>query len=348
MRTRLRLLFLLALVTLSVALPSRVASAQPPDAGAAADDPWGFEDEEQVETWSDILAPQWVDIGLTSALIVLALVSFNRRSRPLKYATLAFTLGYMGFTKSTMISVTDIFRVVDSGKAVLAIPSADLSMAAVGSAAASAFPDFKYSISWYIFAGFTVLSTLVWGRLYCGRICAWGAFTHWLDAVLPKSLRKDPPVWLERRANNVKYGLLGAVIVYYLATHHVNVYRYVEPFWMFTWTATPLLWAMLVALVLVTVVVRNAYCRFLCPVGAALGLIAQVTTLLPIKRWAECKTCKICERTCDWGAIQGPKIVKRECVRCDDCERVYADKDACVHWLIIVKKERWAREGIKA
>ena len=36
---------------------------------------------------------------------------------------------------------------------------------------------------------------------------------------------------VERRANYVKYGLLATVIVYYLATKHVNVYRYVEPFW---------------------------------------------------------------------------------------------------------------------
>jgi len=78
-----------------------------------------------------------------------------------------------------------------------------------------------------------------------------------------------------------------------------------------------------------------------------LGIISQVTTLIPIKRWSECKTCKICERACEWGAIQGPKIIKSECVRCDDCERIYDDQKACVHWLMIVKKERWAREGVK-
>jgi hypothetical protein len=58
-----------------------------------------------------------------------------------------------------------------------------------------------------------------------------------------------------------------------------------------------------------------------------------------IKRWSECKTCKICEKTCEWGAIRGPVIVKSECVRCDDCERLYMDTKKCPHWIIIIRKQ---------
>jgi NosR/NirI family transcriptional regulator, nitrous oxide reductase regulator len=290
----------------------------------ASPDPWGFDDEVKVETWGDILRPQAIDIALTAGLIGFALFSFSKRSKALKYTTLAFTFVYLGVTKSTMISVTDIFRVVDLN-----------------------LPEFKYSVAWYMFAGFAVASTVVWGRLYCGRMCAFGAFTQLLDATVPKALRMEPPLWLERRASYIKYGLLVAVVGYYIATKQTIVYRYVEPFWMFTRSADALLWTMLAVLLVATLVVRNLYCRFLCPVGAMLGIISQVTTLLPIKRWSECKTCKICERACEWGAIQGPKIIKSECVRCDDCERIYDDKKACVHWLMIVKKERWAREGVK-
>jgi NosR/NirI family transcriptional regulator, nitrous oxide reductase regulator len=312
---------LLVLTFLAFIVSVALARAQAP---ATSPDPWGFDDEVKVETWADILRPQAVDIALTAGLIGFALFSFSKRSKALKYTTLVFTLAYLGVMKSTMISVTDIFRIVDLN-----------------------LPEFKYSVYWYMFAGFAVVSTVVWGRLYCGRLCAFGAFTQLLDAVVPSRLRIEPPLWLERRASYVKYGLLVAVVAFYVATKQTSVYRYVEPFWMFTRTATPLLWSMLAVLLLATLVVRNLYCRFLCPVGAMLGIISQVTTALPIKRWSECKTCKICERACEWGAIQGPKIIKSECVRCDDCERIYADKKACVHWLMIVKKERWAREGIK-
>jgi polyferredoxin len=290
------------------------ASLQPPDGAAPAADPWGFEEDDKVETWGDILRPQLLDITLTVAFIAFALVGFFRKSVKLKYVTLALGVAYMGFTKSQMFSITDIFRVVDFN-----------------------FPAFKYSITWYIFVTFTIVSTVLWGRLYCGRICAFGAFTQLMDATIPSRFRVEPPAWLERRAGFVKYGLLATVVIYYIATRHTFVYRYVEPFWMFTRSATPVLWAMLATLLLATVVVRNLYCRFLCPVGAMLGILSNLT-VFKIKRWSECKTCKICEKTCEWGAIQGPRIIKSECVRCDDCERLYMDQKKCPHWLIIIRK----------
>ena len=185
---------------------------------------------------------------------------------------------------------------------------------------------------------FTVVTTLLWGRLYCGRICAFGALTQLLDAVVPKKIRWEPSARVERYAGYVKYGLLVAVVVYYAFTDHFTIYRYVEPFWMYTGQANVVLWTMLAALLLATLVVRNLYCRFLCPVGAMLGVMSQVTTLFRIKRWSECKTCRICERTCEWGAIRGPQIVRSECVRCDDCERLYADEKKCVHWIVVHRK----------
>ena len=285
--------------------------------GAGTDDAWGFDDEVKVETWADILRPQALDLGITTAFLAFAMVSFFRNSRPLKYATLAMSVAYLGITKSTLISVTDIFRLVHLD-----------------------FPQFKYSLAWYLIAGFTVVSTLLWGRLYCGRICAFGALTQLLDTVVPKTLRWEPSVKVERYAGYVKYILLVAVVAYYAATDHFTIYRYVEPFWMFTGQASPVLWFMLGTLLLATLVVRNLYCRFLCPVGGMLGIISQITTLFRIKRWSECKTCRICERTCEWGAIRGPQIVRSECVRCDDCERLYDDEQKCVHWVVVYRKSQ--------
>ena len=76
-----------------------------------------------------------------------------------------------------------------------------------------------------------------------------------------------------------------------------------------------------------------------------LGVISNLT-VFKIKRWSECKTCKICEKTCEWGAIQGPKIIKSECVRCDDCERLYYDQKKCPHWLIQIKRSAKASPSV--
>jgi polyferredoxin len=274
------------------------------------DDPWGF-DEAPVESWADVLAPQALDLALLAAFIVLAMVSFKRKSVPLKFVTFAIAIGYLGFAKSYLISITNIFSVLDWN-----------------------WPVVKYNLAWYLFFGFTVVSTVLWGRLYCGRVCAYGALTQTLDAVLPRRWRVEVPRAIERRAAWIKFGVLLAVIVYYLITHNLLVYQYVEPFWMFGLAGSATMWTLLAILLAVTVFVRNAYCRFLCPVGASLGLLSAVT-VFRIKRWSECSTCRICQKACQWGAIDGPRILMTECVRCDDCERLYADAAKCPHWRII-------------
>lgn len=286
------------------------------------DDPWGF-DEEPVETWSDLLRGQAPDLIPLALFLVLAYVSFHKKSVRLKYVTLAASVAYMGFYKSNLLSITDVFRVVDWS-----------------------FPPLNHNLAWYLFAGFTVVSTVLWGRFYCGRVCAYGAFTQLMDAVLPQGWRVDVPKPLETRAGWIKFGILASVLTYYAVTHNTMVYRYVEPFWMFGRSETsPFLWAGLGVLLVATVFVRNLYCRFLCPLGATLGVIS-VATVFRIKRWGECSTCKLCEKTCEWGAIQGPRILQTECVRCDDCERMYADTKKCPHWRILDYRARKAGGAI--
>jgi len=267
------------------------------------------------ETWGDLLGPQALDLTLLAAFIALALVSFFRKSVRWKYVALVAAVGYLGFYKSSLMSISDVFRLTD------------LSL-----------PPFSYSLAWYLFSGFVVVSTVLWGRLYCGRICAFGALTQLMDAVLPKKIRVDVPPAIERKAIWIKYGLLGALVLYYVVTKDLaRPVQYAEPFWMFSLFGTTPMWIGLALLLTATVFVRNLYCRFLCPVGAALGILSNLT-VFRIKRWSECKTCKICEKTCEWGAIQGPKIIKAECVRCDDCERLYLDQQKCPHWIILRRK----------
>jgi len=267
------------------------------------------------EGWREILAPQTLDLALLTAFLALALVSFFRKSVRLKYVALAAAVAYLGFVKSSLVSISDVFRLTDMS-----------------------LPPFTYSLAWYLFAGFVVVSSVLWGRLYCGRICAYGALTQLMDAVLPKKLRVDVPPAIERRAIWIKYGLLVGLVGYYIATKDLaRPVQYAEPFWMFSLFGTTPMWIGLAGLLVATVFVRNLYCRFLCPVGAALGILSNLT-VFRIKRWSECKTCKICEKTCEWGAIRGPKIVASECVRCDDCERLYMDQQKCPHWIILRRK----------
>jgi NosR/NirI family nitrous oxide reductase transcriptional regulator len=160
-----------------------------------------------------------------------------------------------------------------------------------------------------------------------------------MDALLPPRWRVEVPRTLEKPAARIKYGVLALTLLYFVATSDISIYRYVEPFWMFGMFATTPLWIGLGLLLVATVFVRNLYCRFLCPVGALLGLLSYLT-VFRIKRWSECQTCRICQKACQWGAIDGPRSLVTECVRCDDCERLYADEAKCPHWRIIAHREK--------
>lgn len=310
------------------------APAQAPAApatGTSDDGGWNFEDEDEEEaareqTLGEIVRPQIPDIAAFVGLMVLCFVGFARRSQPLKIATLVYTLVFLGFMRSQLYSVVNIFGLITRN-----------------------LPIFSHSIFTYMFWIAALGTTVVWGRLYCGRLCAFGALTQLMDTVVPNRWQLKIPPAVERNSFYFKYALLAFVIAYYLVTKDILISRYVEPFWMFgalanftAFTSVPgawLLWGMLAVLLLASIVVRNLYCRFVCPVGTFLGIISSLTTIFRIKRWSECKTCTICERTCEWGAIQGPRIIRSECVRCDDCERVYDDKKKCVHWIVIERKD---------
>ena len=291
----------------------------PFSAYAQDDDPWGFDDlEEEAPTLLELAGDQAADILMFTAFAAFAMFGFSRRSVPLKYLTLVLSVLYLGVYKSQLLSITNIFGALTAN-----------------------LPIFSYSMAWYAFAGFAVVATLLWGRLYCGRICAFGALTQLIDAVVPRRWQIEIPPALERRAGYIKYGILAGAVGYFLLSREIGFYRYIEPFWMFTFQASTALWIGLGALLVASVFVRNLYCRFFCPVGAALGLVSTLS-VLRIKRWSECSQCKVCENACQWGAIRERKIVVTECVRCDDCENLYTDRARCPHWLLDAKRRRRA------
>jgi hypothetical protein len=285
------------------------------DAQAGPQPGWNFEEEEEVvPTFAEEARAQALDIAAVAAFTVLAFVSFFRKSEPLKMVTLVAAVAYLGFYKSQLISIVNVFGLLGGN-----------------------LPLFRHNLAWYLLAIVTVASTVLWGRVYCGRICAFGAFTQLVDRIVPARWQITIPRALERRASLIKYGILAGAIAYFLATSDPLIYPYIEPFWMFgLHLRTPVLLSLLGVLLVTTIFVRNAYCRFLCPLGAALGLLSKLT-VFRIKRWSECNTCRICEKACEWGAIRGPQIVMTECVRCDDCERLYEDKTKCPHHLIIIR-----------
>ena len=139
------------------AQPEPSTASPPSETVPAEDDGWDFEDddwdfedeEEEVETWATLLRDQAPDIAWFTGFATLALIGFFKKSVPLKYVTLGAAVVYMGFTKSQLISVVNIYGLMTGN-----------------------MPVFRYSIAWYLFAIFTVATTILWARHGSSTVCS--------------------------------------------------------------------------------------------------------------------------------------------------------------------------------
>ena len=61
-------------------------------------------------------------------------------------------------------------------------------------------------------------------------------------------------------------------------------------------------------------------------------------SLKRIPRVEQCDYCKVCEKRCPTGAIEGPRIDFKECVRCNDCEvQLIQRTGVCRHDMEVIR-----------
>lgn len=190
----------------------------------------------------------------------------------------------------------------------------------------------------FILWGFVAASLLLWGRgVYCGWLCPFGALQELVNEVARKlKIRQwQLPFPVHERLWAVKYLiLLGLFAVSLQSLAEAEQLAEIEPFK----TAITLRFvrdwgyvAYALALVGVSVVNRKFYCRYLCPLGAALAIPARLRLFDWLKRRRECgKPCQICAEECEVQAIHPTgQINANECHYCLDCQVTYFDDGKC-------------------
>ena len=192
-------------------------------------------DGEEAETAALLDTGAVVDVAILGIVLAFAVFSFLRKDDRLKVVSLALSVAYLGFVKASLVSVVDIFG-------------------AIAREPARRGRTVRRTIS---------SSGSRWSRRCSGGVCTAGgsahsgALTQLMDRVVPARLRIEPPAWLDRRLVHLKYGVLAGAVLYVLAGGDTLVYRYIEPFWMFTLSGSALMWTLLALLLLATVFVRN-------------------------------------------------------------------------------------------
>lgn len=191
----------------------------------------------------------------------------------------------------------------------------------------------------FILFNFMILTMFVWGRgVFCGWICPYGAMLELLNRLIvnkfPK-LRVTLPEKVHWKLIYLKYIILAVILVVGLFNFVLAEYlAEVEPFKTFV-LKLQRQWYFVAYFLLITaasLVVYRSYCRYICPLGAALGLpsFLKIFPLVKPARHNLCGTCKICGRTCSYQAIKADgRIDSRECLDCLECQVNYWDEHKC-------------------
>jgi polyferredoxin len=190
----------------------------------------------------------------------------------------------------------------------------------------------------FLLWSFVALTLLLWGRgVYCGWLCPFGALQELLFRLarrlhLPAA---ELPAMLHERLLGVKYMILiGLFGVSLQSLDTAERLAEVEPFKTVTALHLNRAWpfvAYVLALLLIGLFVRKFFCRYLCPLGAALTFPGRFRIFDWLRRRRECgRPCQICALECEARAIRPTgEINDLECHYCLDCQVTYWNEHKC-------------------
>ena len=126
-----------------------------------------FEDEEEEQTaLARVLErTSWVRVWGFLILLSLATWTFVAKGAGLRWVTVAATFLLLGYFDGGFLSVSHILAGISVGPSV-----------------------YLGDLPLLILVVFTVVTTLLWGRIFCGFLCPFGALQDLLERIVPKRL----------------------------------------------------------------------------------------------------------------------------------------------------------------
>ena len=281
--------------------------------------------------WPDLAV---IGVALAALTWVLArprAVSVSRRRLVvLRTGFAIFTLAFIGWHAQGQLSIVQVTGAIKS------------------LAAGQGLASFLYDPVSLLLIAFTAATFFVWGRgTFCGWLCPFGALQE-LVAIVARGLRfpqwRPPESWRALRFLRfvVLAGLAGAAAV---APRMAESLVEVEPFKTAITVGFDRSWpyvAYAVALLAAGAFCYKFFCRFVCPLGAAMELGGRLRLRDWLIRRPECgRPCQTCRHRCDYDAIgRDGRIRYADCFQCLDCVGIYHDEARCAPLLLYRSKGR--------
>lgn len=178
-----------------------------------------------------------------------------------------------------------------------------------------------------------LVGTLLLRRSFCSWICPVAALSEILWKSGFKAFRRNlkPPGWLDILLRGLKYILMafflysiviamspGALQAFIKSDYHkVADVRLLD----FFTHISPFAFSIILVLLLLSVLLRNPLCRYLCPYGALLGLVAMLSPMRVTRDADRCISCGICSQVCPSriDVMQKRSVNSPECIGCWRC-----------------------------
>ena len=186
-----------------------------------------------------------------------------------------------------------------------------------------------------------LLTALLLKRGFCSWVCPFGLLTEYLNRIHRFIFRKNVriPRWLDYPLRSLKYLLLAffvwAIIIkmdafaldYFIYSPY-NMVADIKMLYFFKHISAFAFWV-LVTLVMLSILIRNFWCRYLCPYGALLGVMSFLSVFKIHRNEQTCTNCRQCTRACpvDIRVHKTTGVLSDECHACLKCVSVCPEKD---------------------
>jgi polyferredoxin len=174
-----------------------------------------------------------------------------------------------------------------------------------------------------------VLCSLLVKKSFCSWLCPVGTASEYLWKLGRKLFRRSftVPLWLDLPLRSVKYFLLAffLIVIFAMTAKELGDFL-VSPFGIvadvkmldFFRNIGALGIVVLAALFVLSVLIQNFWCRFLCPYGALMGIVS-VLSPVKIRRDAQaCIDCGRCNKACP-SHLPVDRLVQIRSVECTGC-----------------------------
>jgi polyferredoxin len=174
-----------------------------------------------------------------------------------------------------------------------------------------------------------LLASLLLKKSFCSWLCPIGTLSEYLWKLGRRLFRRSLtlPRWLDIPLRSLKYLLLAFFLLIVLSMSAESLEDFMQaPFGIladvkmlgFFRNLGIVGIAVMATLVLLSIVIQNFWCRFLCPYGALLGIVSTVSPV-KIRRDAEaCIDCAKCAKACP-SHLPVEKLVQVRSVECTGC-----------------------------